>query len=223
MSPSKSDRLSFQPDWRRWLEEIYRDRSLYPFEGGQPIPLYPHEIWVVSRGVVQLTTLHSSGDEVLLGFVCPSMPFGLPLTNLEPYQAIALSDADLMRLTVMEVEQSPQLSKGIVRHLVRRLQQTEALLALVNHRRVEDRLRQLLRLLQREVGQETKEGTRLTVRLTHQHLANAIGSTRVTVTRALGQLQEEGWLSVDRSRHIVLHEALPEAAETGLEMGVSGV
>ncbi len=214
MPVSKSDRLSFQPDWRRWLEEIYRGRPLYPFEGGQPIPLYPHEIWVVSRGVVQLNTLHSSGDEVLLGFVCPSMPFGLPLTTLEPYQAVALSDADLMRLTVAEVEQSPPLSKGIVRHLVRRLQQTEALLALVNQRRVEDRLRQLLRLLQREVGQETPEGIRLTVRLTHQHLANAIGSTRVTVTRALGQLQDEGWLTIDRTRHIVIHEEL----ETGLSL-----
>ncbi|MFQ3679409.1 MAG: Crp/Fnr family transcriptional regulator, partial [Pseudanabaenaceae cyanobacterium] len=93
MPASKSDRLAFQPDWRRWLEEIYRDRPLYPFEGGQPVPLYPHEIWVVSRGVVQLNTLHASGDEVLLGLVCPSMPFGLPLTTLEPYQAVALTDA----------------------------------------------------------------------------------------------------------------------------------
>jgi CRP-like cAMP-binding protein len=214
MPPSKSDRLSFQPDWRRWLEEIYRDRPLHPFEAGQSIPLYPHEIWVVSRGVVQLNTLHASGDEVLLGLVCPSMPFGLPLTTLEPYQAVALSDADLMRLTVTEVEQSPQLSKGIVRHLVRRMQQTEALLALVNQRRVEDRLRQFLRLLQREVGQETPAGTRLTVRLTHQHLANAIGSTRVTVTRALGQFQDAGWLSIDRSRHIVIHEGLEAGLPT---------
>jgi len=42
------------------------------------------------------------------------------------------------------------------------------------------------------------------VRLTHQHLANAISSTRVTVTRALGQLQEEGWLFIDRNRYIVI-------------------
>jgi len=55
-----------------------------------------------------------------------------------------------------------------------------------------------------EIGAPCDEGTRLSVRLTHQHLASAIGTTRVTVTRLLGKLKEEGWLKLDSSRHIVL-------------------
>jgi CRP-like cAMP-binding protein len=78
------------------------------------------------------------------------------------------------------------------------------MLAMVGCRRVEDRLRQLLLLLQMEVGQPVPEGTRLSVRLTHQHLASAIGTTRVTVTRLLGQLKEEGRLLIDENRHIIL-------------------
>jgi len=78
------------------------------------------------------------------------------------------------------------------------------MLAMVGCRRVEDRLRQLLLLLQMEVGQPVTGGTRLSVRLTHQHLASAIGTTRVTVTRLLGQLREEGRLLIDESRHIIL-------------------
>jgi len=132
------------------------------------------------------------------------MPFGLPFTLINPYQATALSDVDLMRLSVAEVDQSSTLAQGILRHVNRRLRQTEALLALVGHRRVRDRLCQLLLLLRQEVGQPVKEGDRLGVRLTHQHLANAIGTTRVTVTRLLGQLKEEGWLKIDRTYHIVL-------------------
>ena len=66
--------------------------------------MYPHEVWVVCRGVVQLNTLHPSGDEVLVGFAVQAMPFGFPLTSLEPYQAIALSDVDLMRFTIIELE-----------------------------------------------------------------------------------------------------------------------
>jgi len=58
--------------------------------------------------------------------------------------------------------------------------------------------------LQQEIGTPTTVGTRLGVRLTHQHLANAIGTTRVTVTRLLGQLREEGWLNIDRDHHIVI-------------------
>jgi CRP-like cAMP-binding protein len=207
MEPGTTFQSEWRPEWRKMLEEIYQGRSLYPFLNSQEIPLYSHVIWVVCRGVVQLSTLHPSGDEVLLGFVSQSMPFGSSFSLLEPYQAIALSDVDLMRFTLTEVEQSPQLSLEIFRNLRRRLQQSEALLALVNHRRVEDRLRQLLLLLKREIGQSTEGGTRLTVRLTHQHLASVIGSTRVTITRALGQLQEEGWLTIDQHRHIVLLES----------------
>ncbi|GAB4378171.1 MAG: Crp/Fnr family transcriptional regulator [Elainellaceae cyanobacterium] len=162
------------------------------------------EVLVVCRGVVQLGTLYDNGDEALLGLACPSMPFGLPLSFIRPYQAVALTDVDILRLRLAEVEQSPMLAQGIFRHLARRLQQTEAVLATVGYRRVEERLRHLLLLLKQEVGQPTAEGTRLSVRLTHQQLANAIGTTRVTVTRLLSQLQEAGWLAIDSHRHIIL-------------------
>jgi CRP-like cAMP-binding protein len=196
----------FQTDWRGFLENVYRGRSLYSYSSGHEIPMYDHEISIVSRGVVQLSTIHPSGTEVILGVVGVSIPFGLSLTTLTPYQAIALSDVELMRLSITEVENSPMLARGIFRHLTRRLQQTEAMLSVVNHRRVEDRLCQLLMLLKNEIGQDTPSGSRLPVRLTHQHLANAISSTRVTVTRALGELQANGWLSIDKNRYIVIHQ-----------------
>lgn len=193
-----------QPDLRQLLEELYRGRSLQPYRGGQPIRMLSDEILVVCRGVVQLGTLYDNGDEALLGLACPSMPFGMPLSVIRPYQAVALTDVDLMRLRLVEIEQSPMLAQGIFRHLARRLQQTEAVLAMVGYRRVEERLRHLLMLLKQEVGQPDANGTRLSVRLTHQQLANAIGTTRVTVTRLLSQLQEEGWLIIDNNRHIIL-------------------
>lgn len=193
-----------QPDLRQLLEELYRGRSLQPYRSGQPIRMLSDEILVVCRGVVQLGTLYDSGDEALLGLACPSMPFGMPLSFIRPYQAVALTDVDLMRLRLFEIEQSPMLAQGIFRHLVRRLQQTEAVLAMVGYRRVEERLRHLLMLLKQEVGQPVENGTRLSVRLTHQQLANAIGTTRVTVTRLLSQLQEEGWILIDSNRHIIL-------------------
>ncbi|MBW4473149.1 MAG: Crp/Fnr family transcriptional regulator [Stenomitos rutilans HA7619-LM2] len=193
-----------QPDLRQFLEELYQGRDLTSFQPGQSIPMSSQVVWVVCRGVVQLSTLYQSGDEALLGLAGPSMPFGLPLTLIYPYQATALSDVDLMGLTSAEIDQSPPLAQEIGRHTVRRLRQTEAMLAMAGYRRVEDRLRQLLLLLQMEVGQPVAEGTRISVRLTHQHLASAIGTTRVTVTRLLGQLRSEGRLIVDASRHLIL-------------------
>lgn len=196
--------VNSRPELRQLLEELYSGRSLQSYKSGQTIRMLPEEILVVCRGVVQIGTLYDSGDEALLGLASPSMPFGLPLSFIRPYQASALTDVDLMRLSMAEVEQSAELAQGLFRQLTRRLQQTEAILAMVGYRRVEDRLRHLLLLLKEEIGLPVASGTRLSVRLTHQQLANAIGTTRVTVTRLLSQLQEEGWLVVDGTRHIVL-------------------
>jgi CRP-like cAMP-binding protein len=204
MLQTHASRADSQPDLRRLLEEVYQGRNLCAYRSGQTIPMNSQDIWIVCRGVVQLSTLYPSGDEALLGLAGPSMPFGMPLTLIHPYQAAALTDVDLMSFSMTEIEQSPTLAREIFQHLGRRLRQTEAMLAMVGCRRVEDRLRQLLLLLQMEVGQPVAEGTRLSVRLTHQHLASAIGTTRVTVTRLLGQLREEGRLMIDDSRHIIL-------------------
>jgi CRP-like cAMP-binding protein len=196
--------VNSKPELRQLLEELYSGRNLQSYKSGQTIRMLPEEVLVVCRGVVQIGTLYDSGDEALLGLASPSMPFGLPLSFIRPYQAAALTDVDLMRLSMTEVEQSPELAQSLFRQLTRRLQQTEAILAMVGYRRVEDRLRHLLLLLKEEIGLPVASGTRLSVRLTHQQLANTIGTTRVTVTRLLSQLQEEGWLVVDGTRHIVL-------------------
>ncbi|MFS8907533.1 Crp/Fnr family transcriptional regulator [Synechococcus sp. B60.1] len=192
---------------RQLLEDLYRGRSLSPYAPGQVIPLFPEEWVIVCRGVVQLTTLYPNGGEALLGFAGPSMPLGSPLTMLDPYQAKALTAVDVLRLSAAEVEASETLSQGLLKQLVRRLRQTEALLALAGRRRVEDRLRQLLSLLAVELGSPIATGVRLQVRLTHQDLANAIGTTRVTITRLLNRFRQQGWIAVDKNRHLIIKRA----------------
>ncbi len=195
---------------REWLEELYRERTLIPYKAGEILELRPRELWVVYRGIVQLLTLHPTGDEVMLGLLGPMMPLGLPLTLLETYQAVALTDGDLLRLNWDEVQQSPRLTQEMNLQLTRRLQQTETMLALAGKRRVLDRVHGFLLLLSHEFSTPTAEGLRLDVRLTHQHIANALGTTRVTVTRLLGQLRDDGFLHLGLDRHLYLNITLEE-------------
>lgn len=196
--------LELQPSSRQWLEQLYQDYSLTPYPMGATIPMSPHDLLIIYRGVVQLFTIHPNGDETLLGLAGPSMPIGMPISLINPYQAIALTQADVLRLPWAEIEASPELAARLFPHIVLRLRQTEAWLALAGRRPVSERLKQLLLLLSQDFGQATTAGTRLTVRLTHQHLANAIGATRVTVTRLLSEFRNEGWLTMDNCRHIVI-------------------
>ncbi|MBW4649400.1 MAG: Crp/Fnr family transcriptional regulator [Kastovskya adunca ATA6-11-RM4] len=186
--------------------ELREGRRLHFYGKGEVIPLVSQGVWQVCQGIVQLGTLHPNGDEAWLGWAEPSGFFGLWFTLLQTYQATALTDVNLTWFSLAEIETSPRLAEIILPQLVRRMRQTEALLSISGQRRVEDRLQQLLLLMKKEIGQPVTEGTRLDIRLTHQNLANAIGTTRVTVTRLLSKLKNEGQIIFDRDRHIIVKD-----------------
>lgn len=180
------------------------DRHVYL--KGELIPLKPETVWQVCQGIVKLSTLSEKGEEVLIGLAGPGMPFGSGLTALQTYQATALSEVQLVCFSSTDLLNCPHLSQSVLPKINRRLQQTESLLAILGQRHVKDRFYQLLQLLKQEIGQPVAEGTRLSVRLTHQDLADACSTTRVTITRLLGKLQEQGSIIFDSKSHIILTE-----------------
>lgn len=186
--------------------DLREGRRLHFYAKGEEIPLVSQGVWQVCQGLVQLSTLYPNGEQVWLGWAEPSTFFGQWFSLLRSYQAIALCDVQLTWFSLAEINASPRLSQIVLPQLVRRIQQTEALLAISGQRRVEDRLQHLLMLMKQQIGQPVAEGTRIEMRITHQNLANAIGTTRVTVTRLLSKLKSEGLITIDRDRHIILRE-----------------
>jgi CRP-like cAMP-binding protein len=100
----------------------------------------------------------------------------------------------------------PDLASSLLSSVSQRLQQAEKLLSVSGRRRVQDRLYHFLLLLKQEVGQPVSNGTRIQARLTHEDLANACCTTRVTVTRILGKLQQQGKITLDSKHHIIVHD-----------------
>ncbi|MGF1479065.1 MAG: Crp/Fnr family transcriptional regulator [Cyanophyceae cyanobacterium] len=190
-------------------QEYGEGRRLHFYDKGDEIPLVAQGVWQVYRGVVQLSKIHHSGEELLLGWAKPATFFGTWLTRVEPYQAKALSDVYLRWYSLGEIETSAQLAQTILGGVVRRVRQTEALLSIAGLRRVEERLHELLLLLKQEMGEPISGGTRLAVRFTHQNIANAIGTTRVTVTRLLGEFQRRELIALGSDRHIVILDRDP--------------
>jgi CRP-like cAMP-binding protein len=196
--------LTYQNNLPKITPNLADECTLHFYERGQEISVVNQGIWQVYRGIIQLSTFHESGEEVLLGWAKPASIFGQSLYNLPTYQAIALSDVYLRWYSMGEIENSPQLAARLFSQVTQVLHQKEALLAIAGLRRVEDRLQCLLELLKQEIGQPVEGGSRINARLTHQMLANAIGSTRVTITRLLGDFQRQGYLKMDGDRHLVI-------------------
>lgn len=198
--------LTYQtPTFKNAPQDLTNEvRQLHEYQRGSNIPLVSQGLWQVYRGVVQFSTISLSGEESLLGWGQPSTFFGLWLTNLEVYQAVALSDVYLRWYSLSEIQTSPLLAQAMLTQMAKKLRQTERLLAIAAIRPVEDRLQELLVLMKQELGETVSQGTRISVRLTHQNLANAIGTTRVTITRLLGEFQRQGRINFDEDRHLVI-------------------
>ncbi|NDG74085.1 MAG: Crp/Fnr family transcriptional regulator [Synechococcaceae bacterium WB8_1B_136] len=190
--------------FRGVLENTFQKRDLVHLSTGSAVPLLRNHVWMVVRGMVKLSCITDQGEDLVLGLAGANEPFGEPLTNLDLYEAITLCDTDLLCLPMEEVESTPHLAMALVRAMASRMRQSEALISLLGLRRVEDRVRGFLELLAEEYGQPCDQGLRLNLRLTHQDIAAALSTTRVTVTRVLGLLRDEGWLQFDGQRQIVV-------------------
>jgi PAS domain S-box-containing protein len=172
---------------------------------GETIRLKPETIWIVCSGIVKLTTICETGEEVLLGLAGTGVPFSaLDLDSFGVCQATALSEVELTCFSWSEIAADPHLAQKLIPKINQRLQQTTALLAISGKRHVKYRLYHLLLLLSKQVGQPTERGTRLSIRLTHNDFASACSTTRVTITRMLGKLQAERKIEIDSKNHIIV-------------------
>lgn len=178
---------------------------LQQYERGDEITVLDSGIWQVYRGVVQLSRIQPDGNEIILGWVGANGTFDNTINNaLVSYRAVALTNVYVRRYSINQVMQHPLLARQLITQLSDRLLQSEQLLAIIALRKVEERLRQLLLMLKEEIGQPVSDGIRLQARFTHQHLAEAIHTTRVTITRILGDWREQDLIYFDQERHLII-------------------
>jgi CRP-like cAMP-binding protein len=186
------------------LKEREKQLLLQQYCRGEEISLLNSEIWQVYRGVVQLSRVQQDGREVISGWVTANGVFGNVADTSLVDRAVALGDVYAKCYSAHDLVSYPLLGRQFLAQFSDRLIKSQQLLTIVARSRVEDRLRDLLLQLKQEIGQSVEHGVRLPVRFTHQHLAEAIHTTRVTITRIIGSFQEQDLIYFDRNRHIVI-------------------
>ncbi|MBW4574298.1 MAG: PAS domain S-box protein [Aphanothece sp. CMT-3BRIN-NPC111] len=200
--------------------DISFERQRHFYAKGENIPLYHDSIWLVCKGCVKLSTACENGSEALVGLAGPQMVFGSSLTSLQTYQATAIGkDVQLVSISLTEIATTPGLGNAILPKINRRLQQTESFLAISRQLRLQNRLHHFLLLLKEEFGQSVESGTRLSIRLTHSDLASACCTTRVTMTRMLSKLQQQGIITFDRKSHMIVKDVVKEKELINLAIG----
>ena len=98
---------------------------------------------------------------------------------------------------------APKVALNFIHVLSKRLVEVEEGLAESSHTWSYHRLAKVLLHLSEQYGEEVSTGTLITLRLTHEDLANLIGTTRETVTTQLNRFSRMGLLS-RRARQIIV-------------------
>jgi CRP/FNR family transcriptional regulator, cyclic AMP receptor protein len=161
----------------------------------------PRGVFVLCQGEVKLTISSSEGKTLIVRIAKPGELLGLMATlSAEPYELTAqtlrpclvafIRRDDFLRF----VAQHPEASHGIVKLLTSHYHAAcEQLKTVGLSASASAKLARLL-LGWSAGAEETKLGTRITLPLTHQEIAELIGSSRETVTRTLSEF---------KNRHLV--------------------
>jgi len=165
-------------------------------------------MYVIREGRVKVTKLSEEGREKILGFLDEGGFFGemalldrgprsASVKTLKDVRLLALSRADF--LTVLR--KSPDLAMAVIQELTRRVREVDEQASSLSFQRVKERTKGLLRRL---ASEETEDGQRrITPALTHQQIADMIGTSRETVTRVVKELKKDAWLAQEGKRYKV--------------------
>jgi CRP/FNR family transcriptional regulator len=200
ISESETQRVT-----RLCSERRYRQGATI-FSRGDP----SDSLYIVKEGRVRILSLSDKGTETILHILKPGSIFGELLLSEERRALTAVAGTDvvvtvLSKGSLVELLSSvPTIARNFIRLLSGRLAKVEKEFADFGHTWSYHRLSKVLLQLCEEHGQETPKGTLIPLRLTHEDLANIIGTTRETVTTQLNKFRRLG-LAKRQDRFLVVN------------------
>ena len=204
---------SCKDEWRFVFDlgtrKVYEPGAVIYYQGDHSRVFY-----YLHSGRVKVSILREDGSEKVLAIHEPGSVFGESAAlDDRPYFATATSTE---RSVVYEVNVDDVLSlmksdPAILRQIGRSLTCKMRLLAfhvadLTFHDAV-SRVAHILLKIGEDFGVSTPQGRQLSVRLTHQGIADLTGVSRVTVTNVLNILERQGFIQKKRRQIVITDEA----------------
>ena len=169
------------------------------FVSGELILLEPDRYWLIQQGIVKTSAWTEEGIAIALGYWGAGDLLGQPLSLVYPYQVQCITCVCASRIPTSQ-------SHIITSSIQRQVRQIEELHWISRTEIIYPRLRKFLLWMASKFGREVKIGTIIEMRLTHQDLAEVVGASRVTITKTINQLEQEGFLSRPKRNTIIIHK-----------------
>lgn len=157
---------------------------------------------IVTRGTLKVMRTEEDGREILLYYIKPGesciMSFlGGLHDERSKVRAEVEEDAEILFLPVEKVslfiQEYPEWLDYIFRLYHKRFEELLEIVNAIAFKKVDERLLDLLQKKKQVTGSNT-------LQVTHEQLANELGTARVVVSRLLKQLEERGQLQLGRNK-----------------------
>ena len=177
----------------------------------------PRGVYIICSGRVKLTTTSRDGKTLILRIAeagevlglhgtVSEKPHDLTAETLQPCQLDFVKRDDFLKF----LQSHPDACLHAAQHLSQDCQSAyEMIRSLGLSHSVSQKLARLL-LEWANGGEETKEGIRIKIALTHEEIAQLIGTSRETVTRVLGEFREKQFAQLRGSTLLIRNKAALE-------------
>lgn len=157
------------------------------------------QMFLIKAGRVKLIKLGEEGQETTLDIRKAGDFLGENMLNEEgelPLSAVALNEVLTCGFGKREFEQlvlqHPGIGLQVIKNLSRRIDWLTSRVGSMSHTNLEERLYRVLLQVAREHGAPGRQGLVLDMPLTHEDLSFLVGAHRVSITRAMKELQQAG-------------------------------
>lgn len=175
-----------------------RTRNLLCYERHALLPLRQDCLLKIETGVVRTLTWLEDGTAITIGLWGAGDVVGKVLsTQTNLYKIECLTPVEVM---ILPPDGWDEVTESLLTHI----QQMEELSIIRNHKTVEETLFKMLAWLAKKFGRGVDKGHLLDLGLTHQDLAELLGTTRVTITRLIRQLEQQGMINRLPRRQILV-------------------
>jgi CRP-like cAMP-binding protein len=191
------------------MKEIERATTMTTCRRGRQIYAVgdqPEVLFILKKGRVQVYRVAEDGRRLVMATLGPGSIFGeMPLLSqrMEDGYAEALDDSTICIMSRSDVENllltRPHVALNLIRILAARVTDLEDRLEMQAFQSVTSRLAATLIRLAGE-SEEIKGAS-------HQQIAETIGASRETVTRALGDFKAQGLVELARNRIEIRNKA----------------
>lgn len=165
-----------------------------------------HAIPIVAKGVLKVIRTEEDGREILLYYIkagesCIMSFLGGMHHETSKVKAEVEEDAEILFLPMDKVslfiKEHPEWLDYIFRLYHKRFEELLEIVNAIAFKKVDERL---MNLIQKKVDLTQNK----TLSITHEQLANELGTNRVVVSRLLKQLEESGVLQLGRNKILLV-------------------